>query len=157
MVNTSGNLTVNTRVISRLHNIVDARANTRVISSANTRVNLRVNTRINLRFFIQDSVKKSVDFWPLELWELHSSFLSRILLRKASISDIWSSGSSRLHTSRALEAPQLISIKSPIEKIIDFGLLGLWKLHSSFLLTSLLRKASISRLWSFGSSTAHFY
>ena len=102
-------------------------------------------------------VKKSIDFLPLELWELHRSFLSRILLRKASISDIWSSGSSRLHTSRALEAPQFIFIKIPIEKIIDFGLLGLWKLHSSFLLTSLLRKASISRLWRYGSSTAHFY
>ena len=134
-----------------------SRVNTRVISSANTRVNLRVNTRINLRFFIQDSIKKSIDFWLLELWELHSSFLSRILLRTASISDIWSSGSSRLHTSRALETPQRISIKNPIEKINDFGLLELWQLHSSFLLTSLLRKASISRLWSSGSSTAHFY
>ena len=40
-VDTSGNLTVNTRVISRLHTIVDARVNTRVI--------LRVYTSINFK------------------------------------------------------------------------------------------------------------
>ena len=33
----------------------------------------------------------------------------------------------------ALEAPQVLSVKIPVEKSIDLGLLEPWKLHSSFL------------------------
>ena len=75
----------------------------------------------------------------------HSSFPLRILLRKALISDVQSSRGStaRFRTSRALEAPELISIKSSIKKRIDFGPPELWRLQSSFLLRVLLRKASI--------------
>ena len=49
----------------------------------------------------------------------------------------------RLRSSRALEAPQIISIGNSIEESIDFGLPELKKFHSSCLLRNLLRKASI--------------
>ena len=61
-----------------------------------------------------DSVEKRIDFGPLELWELHSSFLH------------W------FWTPRALESEQFISMEKSIEKSIDCGPPELWKLDSSF-------------------------
>ena len=103
----------------------------------------------------------------------HSSFPLRIRLRKALISDVQSSRGStaRFRTSRALEAPELISMKSSIKKRIDFGPPELWRLQSSFPLRILLRNVLISDVQSSserlncsipddqnsGASRTHFY
>ena len=92
---------------------------------------------------LQTSIEKSIDFLPLELWKLHSSFLYRFSMRKALISCLWSSGSCTAH-----------SIKISIEKSIDFLPLELWKLHSSFLYRLSLRKTLIYCPWSSGSPTS---
>ena len=82
-------MTANTRVISRLYEIVDSMVNTRLFS--------RANTKVNLMFSIKDCIKTRIDFGPLELWELHGPFSLRSLLRKPSISALWNSASSTAH------------------------------------------------------------
>ena len=79
--------------------------------------------------FVKHCNKKSIYLGRPELWELQSSFLLRIVLRKASISDVQSSG----------------------------GFWAPWKPHSSFLLRIALRKASIWDVQSSGSSKVRFY
>ena len=108
---------------------------------------------------MKNSIQKSIDFGLPELWRLQSSFPLRVLLRNVLISDVQSSRGStaRFRTSRALEAPELISIKSSIKKRIDFGPPELWRLQSSFLLRVSLRKWLISDLQSSGGSRVHLH
>ena len=110
------------------------------------------------------SIQKSIHFGPPLL---QSSFRLRVVLKKGLFSDLQSSSCWTVNfykervwekhwfwTPWALKASELISIKSCIEKSIDFGLP---ELQSAFRFRVALRKTAISDLQSSRCSPVTFY